>query len=120
MRHERHFIDGDQLSPVKLKRIIGEIGYRDNVAITIVHNGLIGNYCTQFASACKSTGVTLIESPKVKNGADFIIMAEVGQVIGRKYDSDLFLHTNDISLGDAFLDFAHRKFYTASVVPLIS
>lgn len=80
MNHERHYIDGDQLSQEILQRILSQIGVKDNVAITIVHNGTIGG------------------------------------VIAKKYNSDIFIHTNDKALAKAAINYGAMNLYMVEQV----
>ena len=116
MKHERHYIDGDQLSQEILQRILSQIGVKDNVAITIVHNGTIGRRSVAFCTMCKTTGVVLLEAPLIKNGTDFYLIALIGGVIAKKYDSDIFIHTNDKALAKAAIDYGAMNLYMVAQV----
>ena len=120
-KHQRHFVDGDQISPVIIQQLLGGLGSHDNVAITIAHNGHFGSYNASFCAQCKSIGIKNIKAPKVKNGTDFMLVSEItaSLCLGRT-DSEFYLHTNDHALAVAAQAIALRYFVMLKIVPVVA
>ena len=120
-KHQRHFIDGDQVSPVIIQQLLGELGSNDNVAITIAHNDCFGSYNTSFCAQCKSLGIKDIKVPTVKNGADFVLISEMtASLCTGRTNSEYYLHTNDHALAVAAQSIALRYFVMLKIVPVIA
>lgn len=114
MRHF-HFVDGDQLSHANLKILLSQIATAENVLVTIVHNGN-SPYRHDLVKACQRvTGATLLESPKVKNGADFYLISLLTETLIKQkeaQDTLFYLHTNDSALAN-FAKFTGLRFLTS-------